>query len=409
MLNGCECLLLLRFALFLIGLFGRIFLNVLRNFLHVFLELVNVFRNFLNIFLNFFEVFGHFVDVFLNLVNVLFDLSDGLALVVDSHLYKNREVNRLERYNRGQKEEHAVKGYVPECGKKKAARKENGVDDDGCGGAHGACDFERRFLYAFGICHIVKYSVRKKPCHCVLVWYAREMVQKVQETEVRTGPVYAGAYLVRGTEAHFDALRARLVFEGVIRESSPDLYARSYRKFGVDESHDITGRARTRAIDLEQRVFILFIPGITNEAQNALLKTIEEPAANALFFIVTPSPEMLLPTVLSRVQPLSIEITKGAPATSGLHVDAAEFLATSPDKRLAMLKPLYDYDEDEGRDIGAVIAFLQDVEARLGKLSASEDKAEALKALYRARGFVGDKGSLLKALLEQMALLIPRL
>ena len=40
------------------------------------------------------------------------------------------------------------------------------------------------------------------------------------------------------------------------------------------------------------------------EAQNALLKTLEEPPAASSFVLVTSRPDMLLPTVLSRCQRL---------------------------------------------------------------------------------------------------------
>lgn len=214
---------------------------------------------------------------------------------------------------------------------------------------------------------------------------------------------YVGSYLVRGGQQHFKALLEHLAEEGVIRTGSPDVYAREYRKFGVEESHDITGRARLRPVELRSRVFVLSIPGITVEAQNALLKTLEEPAADALFFIVTPSPEMLLPTVRSRTQTLDVTVSK---PSSGLAVDPKEFLAATPQKRLDMLKPLYEH-EDEGRDIGSVIGFLHGVEKLLAAQKDTRERVAGLRALYRARNFAGDKGSLLKSLLEQMALLCP--
>jgi hypothetical protein len=74
-----------------------------------------------------------------------------------------------------------------------------------------------------------------------------------------------------------------------------------------------------------------------------------------------------------------------------------------------MLKPLYEHDEDEGRDIGAVIAFLQSLERRFAKEKLSAEKTAGIHAIYLARKYATDKGSLLKALLEQVALLTPRL
>lgn len=223
------------------------------------------------------------------------------------------------------------------------------------------------------------------------------------KTDMKTG--YVGAYLVRGGASTLDTLIDRLGKEKVIERGSPDLFARTYRKFGVDEAEDIRARARTKPVAGESRVFAFFAPSMTTESQNALLKTLEEPSANALFFIITPSPEMLLATVRSRVQTLEIDTGKSGETL----VDVDAFLDAEPQKRLDLLKPLYEHDEDEGRDMASVFAFLQSLERRFSAEKASLARNEGLEAIYRARKFAGDKGSLIKALLEQMALLTPRL
>lgn len=218
---------------------------------------------------------------------------------------------------------------------------------------------------------------------------------------------YVGAYLIQGSAATLETLLDTLESEGVIERGSPDLFARTYRKFGVDEAEDLRMRSRSRPIAGGSRVFALVVSTMTSESQNALLKTLEEPAADALFFLVTPSPGMLLPTVRSRMQTMTINERKAQEASPLVNVD--DFLAAQPQKRLEILKPLYDHDEDEGRDMGGVLAFLQALENRFAAEKNTPERTEALHALYRTRKFVGDKGSLLKALLEQVALLTPRI
>lgn len=215
---------------------------------------------------------------------------------------------------------------------------------------------------------------------------------------------YVGAYVVRGGENALEALIVRLEKEKVIARGNPDLFEKKYRSFGVADAEDLRMRARTKPVAGNNRVFALFVPSMTTEAQNSLLKTLEEPAANALFFLVVPSPETLLPTIRSRVQMLEIAGVK----ESALLVDADEFLAASKDKRITMLKSLYEH-EDEGRDIGAVIAFLAALEQRFAKAKKSVETSEGIHAIYRARKYATDKGSLLKALLEQVALLAPKM
>ena len=85
-------------------------------------------------------------------------------------------------------------------------------------------------------------------------------------------------------------------------------------------------------------------------------------------------------------------------------VDVGKFLSALPPKRLELLKPLLEKGEDEKRDLGAILSFLGALESTLRK---TKDKA-GLHAVYRARKYVSDRGALVKPLLEQVALLVPR-
>lgn len=196
---------------------------------------------------------------------------------------------------------------------------------------------------------------------------------------------------------------ALLEQEGINR-SSPDVFVREYRKFGIEEALDIQQRATLHPVFDGRRVFVMSVPSMTAEAQNALLKTIEEPRANSVFYFLTPSPHSLLPTVQSRSQTMEI---RGVESVASI-VDINAFLGATYEKRLEMLKPLYDH-EDEGRDIGAVIAFLAAMERKFSKAKLTPETEEGVRAVYRARKYATDKGSLLKSLLEQVALLAPRI
>lgn len=215
---------------------------------------------------------------------------------------------------------------------------------------------------------------------------------------------YVGAYLIAGDAGMLETLLMRLEREKVIEKGDPDLYARAYRSFGIEDARDLRDRAQRRSFGGEGRVFAIFAPGMTHDAQNALLKVLEEPPAEAVFFFIVPSPETMLPTLRSRMQRLELQ---GAAHAELVDTDA--FLAAPAQKRLDMLKPLYDHDEDEGRDMGNILAFLQSLERRFAEEKPSPAWKEGLEAIYRARKFAGDKGSLLKALLEQMALLVPKI
>ncbi|MSU73751.1 hypothetical protein EXS56_01270 [Candidatus Kaiserbacteria bacterium] len=206
-------------------------------------------------------------------------------------------------------------------------------------------------------------------------------------------------HLVAGTAGAIPHILSLLKADGVAVEGNPDIYVREYQRFGVDDAIELRDRSNRRPIAGLQRFFIIATPGMTNEAQNALLKTLEEPPADAAFFFIVPAPEMLLLTLRSRAQILVLEHTEGAEHS----IDAKAFLAAAPQERLDMLKPLLEKDEDDKRDIGKIIGFLSSLEKRLGK------KPDGLHAIYRARKYIGDKGALVKPLLEQVALLVPKI
>ncbi len=209
------------------------------------------------------------------------------------------------------------------------------------------------------------------------------------------------ALLVAGDSSAVTDVLERLREEGIDIQKNPDVYVRSYTHFGVDDAREVRERADLSAQG-ERRIFVLATPVMTTEAQNALLKTLEEPPGNALFIVVVPAPETLLPTLRSRMQRLDVDadVQKGA-------VESGAFLAASPAARLDMIKPLLEKGDDERRDISHIITFLSVLERTMENVPRSASK-EGLEAIYRARAFMADKGSLLKPLLEQVALLVPR-
>jgi DNA polymerase III delta prime subunit len=185
---------------------------------------------------------------------------------------------------------------------------------------------------------------------------------------------------------------------GIEIKGNPDLYVRTYKHFGIDDARELRQRAQLGALRT-RRVFVIVAADMNREAQNALLKTLEETPGDALFFFLLPSPQTLLPTLRSRMQTLALQRSQGREG----ELAASQFLAAPPQKRLDLLKSLLEKDEDEKRDLGAILSFLSSLEYSLEK---SESK-EGLHAIYRAHKYIADKGALVKPLLEQVALLVP--
>lgn len=213
----------------------------------------------------------------------------------------------------------------------------------------------------------------------------------------------AQGYLVQGGSGILRPLHAFLADKGIVVSGNADVFEREYPGFTVDDARALRDRAQTRALQQGKRIFIVITPSLTVEAQNALLKTLEEPRGNATFFLVVPSVYALLPTLRSRTQILTLVAEEKVGA-----LDVIEFLDAPFERRLDMLKPLYQHDDD-ARDIRGAVQFLEELEKRLAMDIESASSRTGLDAVFRARKYLVDKGSLLKVLLEHVALLVPKM
>lgn len=212
--------------------------------------------------------------------------------------------------------------------------------------------------------------------------------------------IVGNVQLVAGGEGAIPHILALLAEEGFQTIGNPDIDIRTYPSLGAKDARDWCERTIMKSVTGTRRVFILVAPNLTTDAQNTMLKTLEEPAGDALIFIVVPSPDSLLATIRSRAQMLTLSTDASVSA-----IDAHIFLKSSPQMRLDMLKPLYAKDDDDERDISALIMFLSSLERIL--YTRMPQSRDGIEAVYRARKYASDKGSLLKILLEHVALLAP--
>jgi DNA polymerase III delta prime subunit len=91
--------------------------------------------------------------------------------------------------------------------------------------------------------------------------------------------------------------------ETPIPENDPDVIflLHEKEKIGVGDVRSFLGLLNIKPIGRKEKVgIILEAEKLTPEAQNALLKTLEEPPASCLIFLTVPHPKTLLPTILSR-------------------------------------------------------------------------------------------------------------
>ncbi len=111
------------------------------------------------------------------------------------------------------------------------------------------------------------------------------------------------------------------------------------RSFHIDAVRDLRERAYVLPNEAPRRVMILCgADGMTNQAQNALLKILEEPPARLLFMLTAENRSLLLPTVQSRTVTVSLHGVAEAEALPWLK----SRLPSAADEELKQALALYD-------------------------------------------------------------------
>lgn len=179
----------------------------------------------------------------------------------------------------------------------------------------------------------------------------------------------------------------------------PDVYVRSYDSFGVDDARALKDISGTKAIAHMGRVMVISVGALTTEAQNALLKLLEEPGQGMVFVLSIPRADVLLPTVRSRMQRVHLPRNHEKEECKAAH----EFLAAPVAKRLAIVGKLL-----KDKDIQSADDLLTGVECILSeslhtKTEHQHKTLRTLHAIWNTRRYSGT--SLSKPLLERIALL----
>ncbi|MBI4066467.1 hypothetical protein HY411_02010 [Candidatus Gottesmanbacteria bacterium] len=124
---------------------------------------------------------------------------------------------------------------------------------------------------------------------------------------------------------------------------------------------------------------------MTLDAQNAFLKTLEEPPGDALIILETSQPDALLPTILSRCQLVNLGNTSYKQKKEEILqcIDTLKYLMdASPGKRLKKIDELAKTREDTAAFVDSAITALRK------ELITSHAHARLLRALLTARSHI---------------------
>ena len=129
------------------------------------------------------------------------------------------------------------------------------------------------------------------------------------------------------------------------------------KRLGVDEVRELQQYA-FQSTDVHERKIVLSVPGVSHQAQNALLKVMEEVGDGTYFFLCLPQGTDVLSTLLSRCYIVSRSDVALEQKNQSEHFPA--FISASAKERLAMLDAIWDIGE--GARHSAILQLLQDIE-----------------------------------------------
>ena len=120
------------------------------------------------------------------------------------------------------------------------------------------------------------------------------------------------------------------------REETHDVIVQRYAELRINDARSLISMATQSPMHKSKQCFVVLADSIAIEAQNALLKVLEEPPAVSSFVFVLPL-NTLLPTLRSRFMIMGDESVVYAQST-----DFLEFLACDVPTRLAMISTLHE-------------------------------------------------------------------
>lgn len=186
-----------------------------------------------------------------------------------------------------------------------------------------------------------------------------------------------------------------------VKSGNPDFLNLSLSFFGIDDSRRLKSFQSRRAVRFSDKCIVIQSNTFTIEAQNALLKTLEEPAQNTHIFIISSQAGNVLPTVTSRCQLVNIESEQ---FSADLEIRVEKFLHSDITERNAVITEVLSSEDGVMNSILFTNCLLKKIwekkEKSLEVVRISE-KISEMSQLLNSRG-----GSP-KLILEFLAAFVP--
>lgn len=184
-------------------------------------------------------------------------------------------------------------------------------------------------------------------------------------------------------------------------KANPDFLLMENLSFGIDDARDLKKWASGKPLVGEIKVSVIIAKSITHEAQNALLKVLEEPPAGTYIFINLENLGGLLPTLISRVR--IIEIPKCSVEKDVPQSKADKFFHSKIKDKFSMVRSLSK--SENKTDMKELIRDLEKISYENCRENMPNDisKSKMMKNILTAKVFASARGSSPKMLLEWLS------
>lgn len=127
-------------------------------------------------------------------------------------------------------------------------------------------------------------------------------VVTILTNQIETNTIKHG-YLFAGGAGTGKTTSARIFANMINKGAGTPIELDAASNNSVEDIRRLTEDAQTQSIDSEYKVFVIDeCHSLSNQAWQAMLKTLEEPPSKAIFIFCTTNPEKIPQTILSRVQ-----------------------------------------------------------------------------------------------------------
>lgn len=194
---------------------------------------------------------------------------------------------------------------------------------------------------------------------------------------------------------------------------NPDVIDLSYRLFSVDDARKLASFAEGVPTKGDTKVIILSAGRFFHEAQNTLLKLLEEPPAGTIFILAVPSIGILLSTLRSRLSPLPNTDCSEEPETaenflSLSEADQAKYFGKLADRSKASNSNKEDQQTARIEALTFVQSMIRIAHARFRKFPEDRELQAFLKDLESFARLLHERSTSLKLIFEHLLLTIPR-